>query len=75
MIKSVLFGAMTFVLGSGSFVVGVRPADGQISDGVIRIGVLGNYGSGRDLGGPGSVTIYRKACSGRVQQQRCEQTV
>ena len=27
-----------------------------ISDGVVRIGVLGDYGSGRDLGGPGSVT-------------------
>src|ERR1700676_4385700 len=25
----------------------------QISDGVVRIGVLGDYGSGRDLGGPG----------------------
>jgi branched-chain amino acid transport system substrate-binding protein len=63
MIKSVLFGAMTFVLSSVSFVAGVRPADGQISDGVIRIGVLGNYGSGRDLGGPGSVTAAKLAAA------------
>jgi branched-chain amino acid transport system substrate-binding protein len=37
-------------------------ADGSgISDGVVRIGVLGDYGSGRDLGGPGSVTAARLA--------------
>ncbi|WP_407180146.1 ABC transporter substrate-binding protein [Bradyrhizobium sp. STM 3562] len=32
-----------------------------ISDGVVKIGVLGDYGSGRDLGGPGSVTAARLA--------------
>jgi branched-chain amino acid transport system substrate-binding protein len=32
-----------------------------ISDGVVRIGVLGDYGSGRDLGGPGSVTAAKLA--------------
>src|SRR6266404_4625534 len=37
-------------------------ADGSgISDGAVRIGVLGDYGSGRDLGGPGSVTAARLA--------------
>jgi branched-chain amino acid transport system substrate-binding protein len=35
----------------------------QISDGVIRIGVLGDYGSGRDLGGPGSVTAAKLAAA------------
>jgi branched-chain amino acid transport system substrate-binding protein len=37
------------------------PATAQISDGVVRIGVLGDYGSGRDLGGPGSVTAAKLA--------------
>lgn len=32
-----------------------------ISDGVVRIGILGDYGSGRDLGGPGSVTAAKLA--------------
>ena len=32
-----------------------------ISDGAVRIGVLGDYGSGRDLGGPGSVTAAKLA--------------
>src|SRR4051794_25376677 len=32
-----------------------------ISDGVVRIAVLGDYGSGRDLGGPGSVTAAKLA--------------
>jgi branched-chain amino acid transport system substrate-binding protein len=36
-------------------------ADAGISDGVVKIGVLGDYGSGRDLGGPGSVTAARLA--------------
>lgn len=37
-------------------------SDGSgISDGVVRIGVLGDYGSGRDLGGPGSVTAAKLA--------------
>ena len=35
--------------------------DSAISDGVVRIGVLGDYGSGRDLGGPGSVTAAKLA--------------
>lgn len=37
------------------------PATAQISDDVVRIGVLGDYGSGRDLGGPGSVTAAKLA--------------
>src|ERR1700692_1675064 len=37
------------------------PDGSPISDGVIGIAVLGNYGSGRDLGGPGSVTAARLA--------------
>jgi branched-chain amino acid transport system substrate-binding protein len=36
-------------------------ADAGISDGVVKIGVLGDYGSGRDLGGPGSVTAAKLA--------------
>lgn len=37
-------------------------ADGAgISDGVVKIGVLGDYRSGRDLGGPGSVTAAKLA--------------
>ena len=32
-----------------------------ISYGVVRIAVLGDYGSGRDLGGPGSVTAAKLA--------------
>jgi branched-chain amino acid transport system substrate-binding protein len=36
------------------------PAPG-ISDDVVRIGVLGDYGSGRDLGGSGSVTAAKLA--------------
>ena len=36
-------------------------ADAAISDGVVKIGVLGDYGSGRDLGGPGSVTAAKLA--------------
>jgi branched-chain amino acid transport system substrate-binding protein len=39
----------------------VLSAKAQISDDVIRIGVLGDYGSGRDLGGPGSVTAAKLA--------------
>ncbi len=42
-----------------------RAAGGEagsgISDGVVRIGVLGDYGSGKDLGGAGSVTAARLA--------------
>jgi branched-chain amino acid transport system substrate-binding protein len=38
-----------------------EPDGSAISDGVIRIAVLGDYGSGRDLGGPGSVTAARLA--------------
>lgn len=36
-------------------------AELAISDGVVKIGVLGDYGSGRDLGGPGSVTAAKLA--------------
>ena len=35
----------------------------QISDSVVRIGVLGDYGSGRDLGGPGSVAAAKLAAA------------
>lgn len=47
-------------------VAGVGPgralaAEAGISDGVVKIGVLGDYGSGRDLGGPGSVTAAKLA--------------
>lgn len=38
-----------------------QPDGSGISDGVVRIGVLGDYGSGRDLGGPGSVTAAKLA--------------
>jgi branched-chain amino acid transport system substrate-binding protein len=37
------------------------PARSEMSGGVVRIGVLGDYGSGRDLGGPGSVTAAKLA--------------
>src|SRR6202012_5293693 len=37
------------------------PDGSAISDGVVRIAVLGDYGSGRDLGGPGSVTAAKLA--------------
>src|SRR5882757_4357391 len=55
-----------FVNPAALFVVVVQalftaPAFAQISDGVVRIGVLGDYGSGRDLGGPGSVTAAKLA--------------
>ena len=43
---------------------GLARAEGDgsaISDGVVRIAVLGDYGSGRDLGGPGSVTAAKLA--------------
>jgi branched-chain amino acid transport system substrate-binding protein len=63
LLKRALFGALIFAVSSGGFVAGVRPADSQISDGVVRIGVLGNYGSGRDIGGPGSVTAAKLATS------------
>jgi branched-chain amino acid transport system substrate-binding protein len=38
-----------------------EPDGSAISDGVVRIAVLGDYGSGRDLGGPGSVTAAKLA--------------
>jgi branched-chain amino acid transport system substrate-binding protein len=38
-----------------------EPDGAAISDGVVRIAVLGDYGSGRDLGGPGSVTAAKLA--------------
>jgi branched-chain amino acid transport system substrate-binding protein len=38
-----------------------QAAEAGISDGVVKIGVLGDYGSGRDLGGPGSVTAAKLA--------------
>jgi branched-chain amino acid transport system substrate-binding protein len=44
-----------------TFVVRGEPDGSAISDGVVRIAVLGDYGSGRDLGGPGSVTAAKLA--------------
>ncbi|MFB9268506.1 ABC transporter substrate-binding protein [Bradyrhizobium erythrophlei] len=38
-----------------------RAGEAGISDGIVKIGVLGDYGSGRDLGGPGSVTAAKLA--------------
>jgi len=38
-----------------------QSASGGISDDVIKIGVLGEYGVGKDLGGPGSVTAAKLA--------------
>lgn len=40
---------------------GMSAARAEISGDVVRIGVLGDYGSGRDLGGPGSVTAAKLA--------------
>src|ERR1700754_414582 len=37
------------------------PDGSAITDGVVRIAVLGDYGSGGDLGGPGSVTAAKLA--------------
>lgn len=42
-------------------IAGAAPEGSGISDGVVRIAVLGDYGSGRDLGGPGSVTAAKLA--------------
>jgi branched-chain amino acid transport system substrate-binding protein len=52
--------ATAFVLLSMSSAHAQKDGSG-ISDGVVRIGVLGDYGSGRDLGGPGSVTAAKLA--------------
>jgi branched-chain amino acid transport system substrate-binding protein len=41
--------------------VNAEPPASGISDDVVRIGVLSDYGSGRDLGGPGSVTAAKLA--------------
>ncbi|WP_076858380.1 ABC transporter substrate-binding protein [Bradyrhizobium mercantei] len=38
-----------------------QSASGGISDEVVKIGVLGDYGGGKDLGGPGSVTAAKLA--------------
>jgi branched-chain amino acid transport system substrate-binding protein len=58
--------ACAAVLAFSFFMMAGVPADAQaqgsgISDGVVKIGVLGDYGSGRDLGGPGSVTAAKLA--------------
>jgi branched-chain amino acid transport system substrate-binding protein len=44
-----------------AFFCGIAQSAEGISDGVLRIGVLGDYGGGRDLGGPGSVTAAKLA--------------
>ena len=51
------FAALTVL----SSVAQAEPDGSGISDGVVRIAVLGDYGSGRDLGGPGSVTAAKLA--------------
>jgi 3-phenylpropionate/cinnamic acid dioxygenase small subunit len=58
-----LRGVLMLAVSAIIFGVEVRPAHPQISDGVVRIGVLGNYGSGRDIGGPGSVAAAKPAAS------------
>ncbi|MDB5604472.1 MAG: putative branched-chain amino transporter, periplasmic binding protein [Bradyrhizobium sp.] len=58
--KCLAISMITFVMVSGSAVHAQSDGSG-ISDGVVRIGVLGDYGSGRDLGGPGSVTAAKLA--------------
>src|ERR1700716_2815417 len=51
----------TLALGSLAAAANAEPDGSGISDGVVRIAVLGDYGSGRDLGGPGSVTAAKLA--------------
>src|SRR5215475_7823544 len=41
--------------------IGVAQSTSGITDGVVKIGVLGDYGGGKDLGGPGSVTAAKLA--------------
>jgi branched-chain amino acid transport system substrate-binding protein len=61
--RNALLGAAACILCSSGWLGEVRPAHAQISDGAVRIGVLGNYGSGRDVGGPGSVTAAKLAAA------------
>jgi branched-chain amino acid transport system substrate-binding protein len=56
-----LAAALVAALMLAASVVRAEPAGPAISDGVVRIAVLGDYGSGRDLGGPGSVTAAKLA--------------
>jgi branched-chain amino acid transport system substrate-binding protein len=49
------------VLAVLSSVAHAEPDGSAISDDIVRIAVLGDYGSGRDLGGPGSVTAAKLA--------------
>src|ERR1700675_868267 len=58
--KRLAIPAMAYLLLSMSSAHAQQDGSG-ISDGVVRIGVLGDYGSGRDLGGPGSVTAAKLA--------------
>jgi branched-chain amino acid transport system substrate-binding protein len=51
--------ALMLLIGAG--LTTARAGQAGISDGVVKIGVLGDYGSGRDLGGPGSVTAAKLA--------------
>jgi branched-chain amino acid transport system substrate-binding protein len=56
-----LAAALVAALMLAASVMRAEPAGSAISDGVVRIAVLGDYGSGRDLGGPGSVTAAKLA--------------
>jgi branched-chain amino acid transport system substrate-binding protein len=60
--KRLAMTATAFVLLSMSSAHAQKDGSG-ISDGVVRIGVLGDYGSGRDLGGPGSMTAAKLAAA------------
>jgi branched-chain amino acid transport system substrate-binding protein len=55
---------------SAGLLANLHPAQAQISNDVVRIGVLGDYGSGRDLGGPGSVTAAKLAAADFNNQVR-----
>ena len=49
MVRNQLFrSALTCILCSSGWLAEVRPAHAQISDGAVRIGVFGNYGSVAD---------------------------
>jgi branched-chain amino acid transport system substrate-binding protein len=63
LLERALRGLLVLTVSAVGFGEEVRPAHPQISDGVVRIGVLGNYGSGRDIGGPGSVAAAKLAAS------------
>ena len=53
-LRRVVAASLMLLIGTGLETSGAEEAG--ISGGVVKIGVLGDYGSGRDRGGPGSVT-------------------